>query len=377
MSASNPLHSDPNNLLPASDEQVDTTSQLTDLRRNLEHINAFLQAIGTNHSRISELLSQTGLDNDAINELRHNHLARFLSCLQHRWQEQIIGWLPERHANIVIRRFGLDEHPSSRLIDLGDTWGVSRERIRQLEVAGLRRLRTSKRQKQLLQTIPEIARSILSPSNTQEISSDNDTRPTITVNSQSEDWLQSAGKELISNPDLLAKMHDVIIACVYDLSDQLSRSGIAKLLVGSLSIRVEQYREYPLYGVFQAYYRYIIMQLIDQLIDNGRLVINDHNRLTIPTKLISNKPIIEIQIPTEEKVEVQASSETKLIPDYIVKARLQYPRAYERWSADEDEALRAKFHAGTLVKDLAVEFQRQPNAITARLTKLGLLIPKH
>ena len=53
--------------------------------------------------------------------------------------------------------------------------------------------------------------------------------------------------------------------------------------------------------------------------------------------------------------------------------RQTYPKAYERWTPDEDEQLKIKFRAGVSVSELATYFQRQPSAIRSRLRKLGLL----
>lgn len=53
--------------------------------------------------------------------------------------------------------------------------------------------------------------------------------------------------------------------------------------------------------------------------------------------------------------------------------RQTYPKAYERWSHDEDEQLKVKHQAGVSVSELAIYFQRQPSAIRSRLAKLGQL----
>ena len=56
----------------------------------------------------------------------------------------------------------------------------------------------------------------------------------------------------------------------------------------------------------------------------------------------------------------------------IAKIREQYPRAYEPWSAEEDEQLQLRYSQQASIKVLAAEFQRQPGAIQSRLKKLGL-----
>lgn len=57
----------------------------------------------------------------------------------------------------------------------------------------------------------------------------------------------------------------------------------------------------------------------------------------------------------------------------VDNVRQTYPKAYERWSPDEDEQLKVKYQEGVSVSELATYFQRQPSAIRSRLAKLGLL----
>ena len=54
------------------------------------------------------------------------------------------------------------------------------------------------------------------------------------------------------------------------------------------------------------------------------------------------------------------------------KIRQRHPRAYEKWSAEEDERLRAQYGQGRDVSELAELFGRQPSGIRSRLIKLGL-----
>ncbi|MGH9800023.1 MAG: hypothetical protein ACRD82_06635 [Blastocatellia bacterium] len=60
-------------------------------------------------------------------------------------------------------------------------------------------------------------------------------------------------------------------------------------------------------------------------------------------------------------------------PKRLDEIKRQYPKAYERWEPEEDRLLKEKFIAGATVNELAALFQRQPNAIRSRLTKLGLM----
>ncbi|MEG4286554.1 hypothetical protein QUB68_25825 [Microcoleus sp. A006_D1] len=55
------------------------------------------------------------------------------------------------------------------------------------------------------------------------------------------------------------------------------------------------------------------------------------------------------------------------------KIRQKYPRAYVKWSHDEDENLQKEYASGQQIGELAQRFQRQPGAIRSRLQKLRLL----
>ncbi len=55
------------------------------------------------------------------------------------------------------------------------------------------------------------------------------------------------------------------------------------------------------------------------------------------------------------------------------KIRQKYPRAYVKWSQDEEENLKKEYASGQQIDELAQRFQRQPSAIRSRLQKLGLI----
>lgn len=57
----------------------------------------------------------------------------------------------------------------------------------------------------------------------------------------------------------------------------------------------------------------------------------------------------------------------------LARMRAQYPKAYEKWTEEDDSLLSQKFGEGMLMADLARLFQRQPSAIRSRLAKLGLI----
>lgn len=57
----------------------------------------------------------------------------------------------------------------------------------------------------------------------------------------------------------------------------------------------------------------------------------------------------------------------------VEKIRQKHPRAYVKWSREEDEKLRNEYASGQKIGELAKKFQRQSSAIRSRLQKLGLI----
>lgn len=50
----------------------------------------------------------------------------------------------------------------------------------------------------------------------------------------------------------------------------------------------------------------------------------------------------------------------------------RHPRAYEKWSREEEESLRRLHGEGHYISEIADRLQRQPGAIRSRLMRLGL-----
>ena len=49
----------------------------------------------------------------------------------------------------------------------------------------------------------------------------------------------------------------------------------------------------------------------------------------------------------------------------------EHPRAYEKWTPEEDEELLSLHAAATPLSRLVTHFQRQPSAVRSRLAKLS------
>ena len=94
---------------------------------------------------------------DGESELLHfieneNAVIPFNSVQQHLLEEDIgsaLGELSEREASIIKLRFGLEGNRSHTLKELGEIFGVTRERIRQIQQKALRKLRSPQNQTRL------------------------------------------------------------------------------------------------------------------------------------------------------------------------------------------------------------------------------------
>ncbi len=63
--------------------------------------------------------------------------------------EEVLGTLTERESKVLALRFGLDGGQARTLEEVGKVFGVTRERIRQIEAKALRKLRHPSRRKKL------------------------------------------------------------------------------------------------------------------------------------------------------------------------------------------------------------------------------------
>ena len=62
---------------------------------------------------------------------------------------EVLGTLSERERQVLCMRFGLLDGQGRTLEEVGRQWGVTRERIRQIEAKALRKLRHPSRSRKL------------------------------------------------------------------------------------------------------------------------------------------------------------------------------------------------------------------------------------
>ena len=58
--------------------------------------------------------------------------------------------------------------------------------------------------------------------------------------------------------------------------------------------------------------------------------------------------------------------------DRVDRVKREKPRAWSKWTAEDDDALITQYQQGQTVSDIANVLQRQPSAIRARIHKLGI-----
>jgi RNA polymerase primary sigma factor len=63
--------------------------------------------------------------------------------------ERVLGQLSERERKVLELRFGLEDGRARTLEEVGKAFGVTRERIRQIEAKALRKLRHPTKSRQL------------------------------------------------------------------------------------------------------------------------------------------------------------------------------------------------------------------------------------
>jgi len=126
------------------------------LKIQVTGMNAFLTILYNQETRLSDLLAKINFDPQQIDSIRTQYLERLVcACISFVRQCIISGRDGERLYHIVSRRFGFDGQPADSLQRLADYYGISRERVRQLEQRAVRKCRSKtmlQRYKTYLQT---------------------------------------------------------------------------------------------------------------------------------------------------------------------------------------------------------------------------------
>jgi len=120
----------PEEIAELIDKPVDDVRRMLKLNERVESIDGLRQS--ADRSVLETLPDDSSPD--PANRVQSQDL--------HQKLEALLSDLSERHQEVLARRFGLRGHQSATLEDVGREIGLTRERVRQIQVEGLLRLRS-------------------------------------------------------------------------------------------------------------------------------------------------------------------------------------------------------------------------------------------
>ncbi len=127
----------------------------------LRGLNRLLGRIYGDQVLISTLLLRRGHEEDSIAVLKRRFLDRYLG----EFTAALVGFFTEvlsaNRCLVLRRRYGLEGRTPPTLAEVGRELGVSRERVRQLQVTAVRRLRSRLCRERIEGLADAVARSIL------------------------------------------------------------------------------------------------------------------------------------------------------------------------------------------------------------------------
>jgi DNA-directed RNA polymerase sigma subunit (sigma70/sigma32) len=128
-----------------------------------ENINSLLNEIYKSQTRFSNLLLNLGYSTEQISTIRTKHLSQlytdFSLLIENLLTTKSTG--NKRLSYLIIRRYGLSGGNKETLVSIGTTMGISRERVRQLQVKALRRLQSKRNINLLEEGIKKIINNLL------------------------------------------------------------------------------------------------------------------------------------------------------------------------------------------------------------------------
>jgi RNA polymerase nonessential primary-like sigma factor len=113
------------------DKPVDEVRRVLKLAERVESVDAIRE---NSERNLMETVSDHASP-DPADEVQENDMLSKLDAM--------LGELPKRHQDVLSRRFGLRGHDSGTLEEVGEAVGLTRERVRQVQMEGLKRLRRS------------------------------------------------------------------------------------------------------------------------------------------------------------------------------------------------------------------------------------------
>jgi RNA polymerase primary sigma factor len=145
------------------------TRQLVQSTGEKPAIPALAETTGISAEHISELLQMTKdtisleattggeggspLKNIIVNPLASSPLDEMLQLHTSMGTEEILKVLKPREAEIIRLRYGVGIAAEHTLAEIGEKYGLSRERIRQIELKSIRKLQNHKTRELILSTV--------------------------------------------------------------------------------------------------------------------------------------------------------------------------------------------------------------------------------
>jgi DNA-directed RNA polymerase sigma subunit (sigma70/sigma32) len=135
---------------------------MTEPFEQIRYIEWFLEDLSQTPRQLSDILQETGMSEQELSQFRSKHMESYVSELLLRWHALLPTLLhSERRADILLRRYGLSGLPNPTLQELGNEYGISRERVRQVQQGALERLRAPQNKQAVEQAAAEAAQEIL------------------------------------------------------------------------------------------------------------------------------------------------------------------------------------------------------------------------
>ena len=165
------------------------------------------------------------------------------------------------------------------------------------------------------------------------------------------------------------------------------RFGIAHVINVLLGSNLERIRELghdqlSVFGIVDDYDRNGLRRFADGLVEKGLLARADGQYATVSVTVAGREWLrSRASLTLDMRVDEAAPRRASAKPDadagqskaYSVDAiRKEYPRAYEPWTAEDDDELQRRYNTVSSVAQLAAHFGRGPGAIASRLNRLGL-----
>ena len=135
-----------------------------DLIRRLVVINQFLEQVLDESLRLSDILLQSGFSSHDVETIRNHHLEPFVDAVCDHLVAHLHEVLPQKRARVVSERFCLSTQDKPTLQEIANDLGLSRERIRQLQNVGMRRLRSRTQRAAVEEIVFTSAMRLLQPS---------------------------------------------------------------------------------------------------------------------------------------------------------------------------------------------------------------------